>query len=390
MNELASILGCCRQEDRRLDDAVLATVVHVRGSAYRRPGARMLMFADGTRLGTISGGCLETEVARKAWWWTDEGAAVRVFDNSVEDAARDFGLGCNGVITVLLERVSTRAVRELLSFLEPRQRRGEAGVVATVIRCDPATGLAPGARGYYDADGNPVEEIGVSAVDGSVVEAVTATARERRSRLLRIDQAEIFVEWIAPPQRLVLFGAGLDVVPVATMADMLGWNVTVADAKRAWTDPSRFPMAARTCVLPPDGDIAEIDVSPADAVVVMTHNYPLDALLLPQLLAAGPRYLGLLGPRSRAERLFEEIGGRLEVGFVHAPVGLDVGGEQPEAIALSIVAEIQCVLHAQSGQSLRRRKGAIHEPALETGAQRDVPASPSPEWIAPACMAAYG
>jgi xanthine dehydrogenase accessory factor len=122
----------------------------------------------------------------------------------------------------------------------------------------------------------------------------------------------------------------------------------------------------------------------------MTHNYPLDALLLPQLLAAAPRYLGLLGPRSRAERLFEEIGSALDTGFVHAPVGLAVGGEQPEAIALSIVAEIQCVLHAQSGLSLRRRKGAIHEPALETGVRREVPAVPPTEWIAPVCMTAYG
>jgi xanthine dehydrogenase accessory factor len=389
MNELASILACWRQQDSRLDDAVLATVVHVRGSAYRRPGARMLLLPDGTRFGTISGGCLETEVARKAWWWTDEGVAVRVFDNSVEDAARDFGLGCNGVITVLLERVCTPAVRGLLSFLEPRQRLSQAGIVATVVRSE-AAGLTPGMRSYYDAEGRAVAEPGISAAEDAVAEAVAATARERRSRLLRLEQAEIFVEWIAPPQRLVLFGAGLDVVPVATMAGMLGWNVTVADAKRAWLDPSRFPMAARTCVLPTDGSIAELGITAAEVVVVMTHNYPLDTMLLPQLLAARPRYLGLLGPRSRAERLFEEIGARLDTGFVHAPVGLDVGGEQPEAIALSIVAEIQCVLHAQSGLSLRRRKGAIHEPALETGVHRDVPAGRSPEWIAPVCMVAHG
>ncbi len=388
MNELAAILDRYREEDRRLGEAVLATVVHVRGSAYRRPGARMLAFGDGTRIGTISGGCLETEVARKAWWWTDEGAALRVFDNSVEDAARDFGLGCNGVITVLLERVADPSVLSLLGFLDERQRRGQACVVATVIRCDEAGDWRMGDRDLCDADGRVVE--GQLSFDDRVAAAVSATARERRSRLLRLRDAEIFVEWIAPPQRLVIFGAGLDAVPVATMATMMGWNVTVADAHRAWIDRSRFAMAERLAVVPADGDISELSVSASDAVVVMTHNYPQDALLLPQLLAARPKYLGLLGPRTRAERLLAEIGASPDADFVHAPVGLDVGGEQPEAIALSIVAEIQCVLHAQSGAQLRNRKGAIHEPALETSAENAAPPQVRPETVPVVCSVAYG
>lgn len=388
MNELASILARYREEDRRLHDAVLATVVHVRGSAYRRPGARMLVFGDGARIGTISGGCLETEVARKAWWWTDEGATVRVFDSSVEDAARDFGLGCNGVITVLLERASTPSALSMLGFLDERQRRGEACIVATVIRCDEASDFTTGDRDLHDADGIPCK--GRRWLDDRVTAAVVATARERRSRLLRLDDAEVFVEWIAPPQRLVIIGAGLDAVPLATMATMMGWNVTVADSHRAWLDKSRFSMAERLVVLPPDGDLSALAVSASDAVVVMTHNYPQDALLLPQLLAAKPRYLGLLGPRARAERLFEELGVTSDAGFVHAPVGLALGGEQPEAIALSIVAEIQSVLHAQSGMQLRRRMGAIHEAALETGVAAQDSGRRQPETISPVCMVAYG
>ena len=150
MAELGAILARWRDARGSLDGATLATVVHVRGSAYRRPGARMLVLADGTRVGTISGGCLEGEVARKAWWWTDGGPAVRVFDNTDEDAARDFGLGCNGVITVLVERADSPPVASLLRFLDDLRHRRETGVVATVVDADADAPFAVGDRLLHD------------------------------------------------------------------------------------------------------------------------------------------------------------------------------------------------------------------------------------------------
>ena len=147
MNELRSILNAWRQNGPHHDQAVLATVVHVTGSAYRRPGARMLILPDGRRFGTISGGCLEGDVVRKASWWTsDQGTALRVFDNSSEDAAWEFGLGCNGVITVLLERLALAQVTEMLAFLDQRQASRRSAVVATVIRSSDTSRAAPGDR----------------------------------------------------------------------------------------------------------------------------------------------------------------------------------------------------------------------------------------------------
>lgn len=387
MNELATILERRRTARASTEDAVLATVVHVRGSAYRRPGARMLLLPDGTRLGTISGGCLETDVARKAWWWTDDGVAVRVFDNSVEDAARDFGLGCNGVITVLLERVGMTGAGRVLDFLAGTQARREGAVVATVVRADDEGPWRTGDHYLHDAQGEPCDGAGFFTAELS--NAVRDTVSSRKSRLVHLAEADVFVEWVGAPQRVFLFGAGHDVVPMSTACAMQGWAVTIADLHANQLLPARFPAASDFFAIPVSGDISALGIGREDAVVVMTHNYPQDSRLLPQLLAANPRYLGMLGPRSRAEKMFGEIGARMDGDNLYAPVGLDLGGDHPEGIALSVAAEIQAVLHGHLGGHLRSRRGAIHAPPLECG-REDPAASWSPDVrVQPVCSLAH-
>lgn len=385
MNELSSILGSWRGAG---SDAVLATVVHVRGSAYRRPGARMLVLADGSRIGTISGGCLETDVVRKAWWWTDQGATIRTFDNTKEDAARDFGLGCNGVITVLLERVETPGVGRLLEFLEASRKRREAVVIATVIRAADPGELAVGDRLLCNAGG--IADGADLPIAVQLATAVRATFAERRSRLVHLGDAEVFVEWVGPPQRLFVFGGGHDVVPLAALARMMGWTLTIADSRLSRIEPDRFPDAEQIVTVGSSDDVSDLDIGSDDAVVVMTHNYPQDVMLMPAILAAKPRYLGLLGPRVRTQKLFAEIGADPWAENVHAPVGLDIGSDHPETIALSIVAEIQSVLGGQHGGRLRRRHGAIHAPALETGVAAAAAAWDPERSIQPQCAVAYG
>lgn len=367
MRELHDILSRWRAGGPALADAVLATVVHVRGSAYRRPGARMLIASDGTRIGTVSGGCLETEVVKRAWWWTDGGATVRVFDNTTEDAARDFGLGCNGVISVLLERSAAPSATRLLTFLDRHQRARRGAVVATVIASAAGSHLAVGDRATFAPEEAGERELRSLA---PIAAAARETARERTSRLVHLDDADVFVEWIGPRQRLFVFGGGHDAAPLAAIADMLGWQVTVADGRPGRLDPARFP-AAELATIPPSGDVSALAIDGDDAVVVMTHNYPQDARLLPHLVAARPRYLGLLGPRRRAERLCAEVDVDLHAPNLHAPIGLDLGGDRPEAIALAITAEIQAVVSGAAGGHLRALPGAIHRPALELRADRD-------------------
>lgn len=337
---------------------VLATVVHVEGSAYRRPGARMLIRPDGSRTGTISGGCLEGDVARKAAWWTASGEPVlRVYDTtSDDDAVWAFGLGCNGVIYVLLERVDTPAAGELLAHLEKMQSEKREDVVATVVRGAAHSRFRTGS--HFFGSGNLPREFAPAA---------RAVLAARRSRLLHAAGADIFVEYIGPPPRLVVFGAGHDVIPVVAAAATLGWDITVADVRSGYAKPDRFPGAQNVVVLPPDANLRDVRIDSDTAVVLMTHNFPLDTKLLPQLLPLQPRYLGLLGPKKRAERLFEDIDTDPLRYDVHAPIGLDIGGDSPDAIALSIVAEVQAALSGRSGGELRWSRGPIHTPVEEMG-----------------------
>lgn len=385
MHELSAILEYWRHPESELNDAVLVTVVHVQGSAYRRPGARMLILAGGSRIGTISGGCLESDVVRKAWWWTEQGACIRVFDNTTEDAAWDFGLGCNGVITVLLERLETPTVGALLAFLDEHQSSRRTVVTATVVAVSEDSPYILGERVLY---ADPVNMLPASA--GGLADLlaydVARTFSETENRLLHLPQADVFLEWHGPPQRLFMFGAGHDALPLAAIAHLNGWQLIIADFRAATLDAERFPLGIRLFAVPASGDISELNIAPADAVVLMTHNYPQDLLLLPQLLAVNPRYLGLLGPKVRAEMLFTEIGSQLaEMENVYAPIGLDIGGDQPQNIAVSIVAEIQAVLSGRNGGHLRRRQQAIHSPALQVGISQSTPRHAEQQQIVSSC-----
>jgi xanthine dehydrogenase accessory factor len=271
----------------------------------------------------------------------------------------------------------------LLRFLDERQARREGVVVCTVVRAAAGGGLAVGEHALHDPAG--IASGGGLSVGPALADVVRATFAEQRSRLTHLEEGDVFVEWVGPTQRLFVFGSGHDVVPVATIADMMGWSLTVADFRSPHLQPRRFPTAERIFAIPSSGDLSDLGISSDDAVVVMTHNYAQDAALLPQILAVSPRYLGLLGPRARAEKLFKEIDARPIADNVYAPMGLAIGGEHPESIALAIAAEIQAVLHQQPGGHLRRYPGAIHAPALELGVAAPTPAWTADQLIQPSC-----
>lgn len=353
MRELNAILECWRKDASA--PGVLATVVQVEGSSYRRPGARMLISPDGGHIGTISGGCLEGDVARKAAWWTANGQPIlRVYDTmSDDDAAWEFGLGCNGVIHVLLEPLARPGTRALLAHLNGCQTVRRETVVATVIRSD---GSQYQQGDHFFGSAMP-RELGAHAAGVSEC---------RRSRLLHLPDADVFLEYVAPPQRLLVLGAGHDALPLVNVASSLGWSITVADVRSGYAKPARFPGASAVVTIPASGELdSEIDAD--TAVVFMTHNYPLDARLLPQVLAKRPRYVGLLGSWKRTCRLFEATGQQLSGAHIHAPIGLDIGGESPESIAIAIVAEIQAALNGRSGAPLRWRQDSIHDAVERVG-----------------------
>jgi xanthine/CO dehydrogenase XdhC/CoxF family maturation factor len=366
MNELHAILDVWRNADLA-QGAVLATVVHVTGSAYRRPGARMLILNDGRHIGGVSGGCLEGDLIRKAWWLTNsETPVVRVYDTtSDDDVLFEFGLGCNGIVHVLLERASSPGAARMLEFLETHRLSRRPALIATVVHSN-GRGIPLGHRLMMDESLVPAGELVGSRIEGALLDHVSSVFAGQASCLVHLPEADVFMEFVAPPLPLVIFGAGHDAVPLVNIAASLGWSTTVADGRPAYARPERFPVANRVLTIKRDDLLGGIDIDEETAVVVMTHNFPMDLQLMPLVLAHRPRYVGLLGPRSRAEKLFGQLGQAIP-SVVHAPAGLDIGCDTPQAIALSIAADIQASISRRGGRRLMLRSGAIHAPAAEIG-----------------------
>ncbi len=351
MSEMRQILELWKRAQAAGDAVCLATVVGIEGSAYRRPGARMVLTSAGLRAGTVSGGCLEGEIAKKAWWLTEQGASVQRYSSFFDDelaagGEMPYGLGCGGTVVVLLER--GEAARETLEAL----RRSVEDRTASVVVMDLGARTAGtvlileelGTGGYQRKGGADAR-----------AEALAAEAlRGRSSRTVESEGAEFYVEYLAPPPALFVFGAGDDAQPLVEFATGLDWHVTVADGRSQLARSDRFPEAARVMGM---REALEA-VCAADAAVVMTHSYEQDGEALRGLLPLGMRYLGVLGPSRRTERLVTEIAG--EIGLMveeclaqlHSPVGLDLGGHSPAAIALSIAAELQAVLAGRGAKKL--------------------------------------
>ncbi|MBI3886741.1 MAG: XdhC family protein [Opitutae bacterium] len=351
--ELQSILAALAQRPR--EAAVLATLVSVAGSSYRRPGARLLLLADGTRVGSISGGCLEDDVIARARQVLATGRAETVvYDTTTEnDLVWGTGLGCHGVVRVFIEPLAAApawaaVVRENLAA----GRETELEIVHT--------GEATGTRLAGWSRGAPAPDLGRDAAGAPHPHKAT----ERASATGGIG---IFRERIPPPTRLAIFGAGDDARPLVRFAKELGWHVTVADSRPAYVTAARFPEADELATFR-EGELgAATALAPRALAVVMTHRYRDDMPLLRALLPQPLAYLGLLGPKQRAERILATLAGEgLALtpemrARLHAPVGLDLGATTPEAVALAILAEMLARLSAREPIHLRERARPIHD-----------------------------
>jgi xanthine dehydrogenase accessory factor len=346
--------------------AVLVTLVWAEGSSYRRPGARLLLTASGDYAGTISGGCLETEVVRKALWLTRNGAVVErystMFDNTAE---MPFGLGCGGVVDLLLEPGDSPECRALMSALEGSL----AGEQVTVLAWLPDKG-GRFARAVLTANGDFI--FATECLTES--ELVEARVGVLRGNWVENSPRSIFVERIGGPQRLFVLGAGDDAKPLVSMGALLGWSVIVMDGRMQLAKRERFPEAERVLVASNSTDVLEIRSD--DAVVLMTHSYEQDRELLAAVLPLRPKYLGLLGARHRSSLLVSEVAAKLSWTVaaccerIYAPVGLDLGGDGPEAIALAVIAEVQACCMGKLGTSRRLSPEDVTRHVKEGGLSR--------------------
>lgn len=375
MRDVALIVEALADAEARGEQVVLATVARTEGSTYRRAGARMLILRGSRTIGAVSGGCLEADLAARV---DDLLAAGRpelvTYDTRAEnDVVWGLGLGCNGRVDVLLEPLVGDAIARARA-LYTRCRDLPAHAVLTTVIAAPAGGKVKASPSVADRAllTSTGETIWLGLTPDSMSPRLVADAREAlatRQSSVRVygpvrDDAhglEVLHEVLAPPIALTVCGAGTDAVPLVRLAVGLGWRVTVSDHRPDYARPDRFAGAA-VVLLDRDVPAVEHRASQAcDAAVVMSHNYERDLLQLRALLVSGVPYIGVLGPRRRTERMLADIGvSDAEAARVHAPVGLDIGAETPDEIALAIVAEVQAAQTGRDGGPLRERAGGIH------------------------------
>jgi len=323
--ELQDILALVRAGGSPL---ALATLLRVEGSSYRRPGSRLLTDGEQVLRGSLSGGCLEGEVMARAREALADGQPrlLRYDLRGDADLVWGSGSGCEGVLDILVERLDPAAPPEWLAWVE----RARAARTPLILHLD----LDPDHLG--------------------------------RRRILSRGDASVpgFVETLEPVISLWILGASDDSRPMVRMARELGWTVGLLDHRPAFARPERFPEADQVLAGHPARQIPELGLDARSAVVLMTHNYMKDLEALRLLAATEAGYLGLMGSRARSAKLVGELAAEdIHCGpRLHSPVGLDLGAEDPETIALAVLAEIQACFHGRAGGSLRATRTAVSLP----------------------------
>jgi xanthine dehydrogenase accessory factor len=365
--EIVNILTAFKAAQQEGRQAVLATVVHVEGSSYRMPGARMLVEDSGKTTGAISGGCLEGDALKKALLAIHERRNKLVTYNTLDDD--DFGvqLGCNGVVHILFEPIDTTQPNNPIALLEKLYLQRKHCILVTLFSLDNLRGHQPGTCLFLNEE---ISEIKIG--DKSLANTIKRDAIEaltNQSCLLRHypeHELAAFVELLQPPVSLVVVGAGNDALPLVDMATILGWRITIVDGRATHANAQRFSKAHQIIIGKPAEAIRQVSTDERTVFVLMSHNYNYDLAMLKLLLQSKTRYIGSLGPRKKLERMLAKLEEQEIVltddqkQTIYGPTGLDIGAETPEEIALSIIAEIKTVLAGHAGSFLRERQSAIH------------------------------
>jgi xanthine dehydrogenase accessory factor len=346
MKELLEIVNAYDAAIQAGKHCVLATVVHVEGSSYRRPGARMLVLDTGLMIGAISGGCLEGDALKKALLtFTDQQNRLVTYDTSDEDDATvGIQLGCEGIIQVLFEyinydnsnnpielirkAIATRQKSVLISLYDLKNKKGPQEGTILVYQLDEYNQLPENKKAWT---------------------------------------TDVLVQNIEPTISLVIVGAGNDAIPLMQMATILGWEVTIVDGRQTHAKQDRFINACQVLVSKPEKVLEQLKIDHRTCFVLMTHNYQYDLQMIKALLPLDIPYIGLLGPKKKYKRIIEDLNkegvetSEKDLAKVYGPTGLNIGAETSEEIASSIIAEIQAVLNYQTGAMLKWKETQIHQ-----------------------------
>jgi xanthine/CO dehydrogenase XdhC/CoxF family maturation factor len=381
MNEVRALINAFDDATVRGERCALATIVSVEGSSYRRPGARMLVREDGSTTGAISAGCLESDVVQHAMRVIKTGAAKLVEYNTAstsDEMAWGLGLGCNGIVRVLVEPLAFDSLYIEALRRSCTGRPGAAPVLVATVHQHTLSESAPasdlietGARLLIDKNDDVSREKLSERVAAMLESEVRAHVPTRSgSRTYDVDGGvlKVFIETLLPPVHFVVFGAGQDALPIIALARDLGWQTELVDPQARTASVSRFAMADRVILSRPADVASHVSITSRTLTLLMSHNYSQDLALLRFLLASPARYIGVMGPRKRTERMLSELMANEDThrrdesdpARLYSPAGLDIGANAAAEIAVSIIAEMRAVLDGRCGGMLRERRGSIH------------------------------
>lgn len=364
-NEYREFLDFCVKESQLGHQIVLATIVETQGSSYQKAGARMVISSSGNYCGILAGGCFEGDLIEQAQdvFNTLQPKTLFYDMRSSDDAIWGLGLGCNGAVRLFVQPLSEQENFRPVAQLAEAAEHGDTTILSTVI--DSEIEVLPTGTTSSCISGEPVAFTLPlhQFIYAHTVEALENKRHTYQTISVQNKSLTIFSEKILPPKHLLLLGAGPDAVPLARMARLLRWGVTLADHRPAYLDPARFPEHVRLVSITPETIQDDLALEHFDAMVLMTHSIDYDVRYLKQLTTSPLPYIGLLGPSHRRDELFKALGEKAELirQRSHGPVGLNIGSRTPDEIALSILAEIQAVGTGSNGKMLDDYPLQTHE-----------------------------
>ena len=365
MTEIGKIIASYEKAKSERKKTALATVVKVEGSSYRQPGARMLITEDGFLTGAISGGCLEGDALRRALLAISQKKNKLITYDTSDDSAQEFSvqLGCNGIVHILFEYIEDNDINNPLEILKKVENNRSSSVVLTIFSLERdakqigTVNIFQGIKMLVD-DNYDLEDQMINVFELKVTQIENVQIENEMQKAL--------IQYIGPPVSLIIAGAGNDVQPVLKMADLLGWEVTVGEGRVTHATQKRFPEAKKILVATPQELIQNVSVDERTFAILMTHNYKYDLEVLQLLLKTDCQYIGILGPKSKLQRMFDDLAEHgIEITEndykrIYGPIGLDIGAETSEEIALSVISEIKAVMEGRKGTSLRYKTDKIH------------------------------
>ena len=366
MKEITDIIAAQKRAVKEGKKTALATVVLVEGSAYRRAGARMLITEDGELTGAISGGCLEGDALRKARMVILQQEPLLItYDTMDDDDAKiGVGLGCNGIIHILIEPVHDGQVNPITLLTAAVSSDGYA-ILVTVFSVIDRKAPQPGSCLCLTNGQTILNGMETLPYRNQLLNDARHALNNQQSVVIAYQGYTAFVECIKPPVSLIILGAGNDAIPLTQIAAMLGWDTTIVDGRPGYATRERFPFI-KSLIARPEQVLEHLEINEWTAFVLMTHNYNYEIAFLKELLPVNASYIGILGPKKKLERMLEElkVAGTLiteqNLEAIHGPIGLDIGSETSEEIAVSIIAEIKAVFAKRDGQSLKFKTTVIH------------------------------